>query len=69
MSRCGPQVLDNFVAPEALAAYDRLWAPDAAVVLCVQGWSGSGKSTLLCYLDERHDSGRVRVLLDPMPRT
>jgi tetratricopeptide (TPR) repeat protein len=33
-------------------------------VLCVSGWSGSGKSTLLCYLHERHDVVRARVLLD-----
>ena len=64
MSRCEPKTLDHFVEPDAVRAYDGLWAPGARPVLCVTGWSGSGKTTLLCYLRERHDTGRVRVLVD-----
>ncbi|WP_239394767.1 hypothetical protein, partial [Frankia sp. CiP3] len=64
MNRCQPEVLDNFVEPDTVRAYDALWRPGASPVLCVSGLSGSGKSTLLCYLHDRHDPHRVRVMLD-----
>lgn len=49
---------------EALAAYDALWAPDAAQrVLNIEGLSGNGKSTLIGFLAGHHPRPAARIHL------